>query len=398
MQPNDSAVTFAVFRLAAVVLLSCLGLSSCGVAVRGAAKGFREVRYSSVFESGRRGPPTPVEIDWAKTAWKYFQNNADGATGLASGLDKAPIASVWNINDYLAALNAARELGIIKESEFSDRVVRVIQFLNSMELFDKRLPNQFYNVQSGAMVNAANVPQEVGWSGLDLGRLLIWLRITSQMAPALAEYIDKAVLRWNFCDVLDADGTIYAGHRNGDKTEVGQEGRLGYEEYAALGFQAWGFDTHQASQLEPLGKARIEGVEVLYDSRDPRKSNTYAPVVTLPHALMGLEFQWAEVGAVPEAQNQRPLARLAQGIYDVQEARYRREHILTARSDHALARAPNFVYDTIFLAGYSWNTLTADGVFAPAGGAGIHAGSVRPVGSLEDELYEHADGHDTLVE
>ena len=80
---------------------------------------------------------------------------------------------------------------------------------------------------------------------------------------------------------------------------------------------------------------------------------------------MGIEFNWDAVDSRHSAANDRPLARMAQSIYGVQEARYRKEHILTARTDHPLGRAPHFVYDTIFLAGYSWNTVTADGTFVP---------------------------------
>jgi hypothetical protein len=356
----------AYFRVLAVsAAAGFLLLCSCGVAVRESASGFRQVRYSSLFENGRRGRLTPVETEWAKIAWKYFQNNTDGATGLANSLDRNPGASAWTIGDYLAALNAAEELGVIKEGEFSDRVVRVVQFLNGMELFNRRLPNVYYNVQSGAMVNSANLPNEGGWSAIDLGRLLIWLRITRQRAPALAEYIDKAVLRWNFCDVVDSDGTLYAGYKRNDGTEVVREGRLGYGEYAALGFQAWGFDTRKAIEPESFGKAQIDKVEILYDSRDPRLGNTYNPVVTLPYALMGIEFNWESIGPGGKGRRDSSLAALAQSIYEVQEARFRTEHILTARSDHALGRAPNFVYDTIFVAGYPWNTITADGVFVP---------------------------------
>jgi hypothetical protein len=352
----------------ALALLVCLTLCSCGVAVREATNGYHSIRYSSWFEVGRRGILNPAEMEWAKIAWKYFQNNTEAGNAVAGGLEKQPLASAWNIGDYLAALNAARELGIIKEAEFTDRAVRVIQFLNSMELFDRRLPNLYYNVQSGAMSNAANLPGQVGWSAQDLGRLLIWLRITSQALPSLSEYIDKAVLRWNYCDILDGNGTLYAGRLNAGKTDIVQEGRLGYEEYAALGFQAWGFDTRQASRLEPFAKAHIEGVEVLYDSRDPRDSRqdkVFAPVVTLPHALMGIEFNWEAITSHSKRDTDRPLARLAQAVYDAQEARYRRQHILTARTDHPLGRAPNFVYDTIFLAGYPWNTVTVNGTFAP---------------------------------
>jgi len=172
------------------VLAACCFLCSCGVAVRQAAHGYKGVRYSQLFETGRRGPLDPAETEWAKTAWKYFQNNTDGSSGLANGLDKKPLASVWNIADYLAALNAARALGIIKEAEFTDRVTRVVNFLNGMDLFDKKLPNRYYNVQSGAMVNAENAPQETGWSAMDLGRLLIWLRMATPY-PCRASHCER---------------------------------------------------------------------------------------------------------------------------------------------------------------------------------------------------------------
>jgi hypothetical protein len=106
-------------------------------------------------------------------------------------------------------------------------------------------------------------------------------------------------------------------------------------------------------------------MEILYDSRDPRQDKIYAPVVTLPHVLSGMEFNWDEIADQQKTEKVRPLAGLAQSVYNVQEARYRKEHILTARTDHPLARAPNFVYDTVFLGGYAWNTITADGTFAP---------------------------------
>jgi len=341
------------------VLGCCALFSGCGVAVRQSAKGYRNLRYASAFTQGRRGPVTPAELDWAKTAWKYFQNNTTGGTGIANALDKTPLATAWSIGDYLAALIAARELNILPEQEFTDRTLRVVQFLNDMKLFEQKLPNLYYNTQTGEPVNAGNSLGSAGWSAMDIGRLLVWLRIAAQRLPALAEYIEKSVLRWSFCEIVDGDGSLYAARKTGDKIEVQQEGRLGYEEYAALGFQAWGFGTRQASRLQPFGKARIEGIEVFYDSRDSRQSNTFAPVVTLPHVLMGMEFNWERPDAAPA--EERTLSGLAQQVYDVQEARYRKQHILTARSDHPLDRKPAFVYDTIFLAGYPWNTLAADG-------------------------------------
>ena len=41
-------------------------------------------------------------------------------------------------------------------------------------------------------------PKDIGWSSLDVGRLLIALAMVKQHSPEFSEYVDKAVLRWNF--------------------------------------------------------------------------------------------------------------------------------------------------------------------------------------------------------
>jgi hypothetical protein len=55
------------------------------------------------------------------------------------------------------------------------------------------------------------------------------------------------------------------------------------------------------------------------------------------------------------------LKNLAQDVYIVQEDRYRSDGILTARTDHPLSKPPNFLYDSIFAAGYPWNTISEQG-------------------------------------
>ena len=88
------------------------------------------------------------------------------------------------------------------------------------------------------MVNYSNQPEEIGWSAIDIGRLLLWLKIVSVRYPEFSEYIDRIVLRWSYCDLLDRCGLLYGGSMAQGKINLFQEGRLGYEEYAAVGYQS----------------------------------------------------------------------------------------------------------------------------------------------------------------
>lgn len=83
--------------------------------------------------------------------------------------------------------------------------------------------------------------------------MLIWLKIIKERYPEHSNAIDTFVLRWNFCQVLDDEGTIYGTSRDGESANIVvlQEGRFGYEEYAAKGFDLWGFDNTEAAKAEP---------------------------------------------------------------------------------------------------------------------------------------------------
>lgn len=109
----------------------------------------------------------------------------------------------------------------------------------------------------------------------------------------LANDVDNVVLRWDFSHIIDDCGTLYGANLDANKQPVYvQEGRLGYEEYAASGFQLWGFSTCQASRAEPYQLADIYCVLVPYDSRDPRTTSQHNYVATEPYVLHGLEMGW----------------------------------------------------------------------------------------------------------
>ncbi|MBW1972531.1 MAG: DUF3131 domain-containing protein [Deltaproteobacteria bacterium] len=340
--------------------------AGCGMVVKATYKSAVTIKDSTLFHQGRHGNLTKVEKSWARIAWKYFEKNYNPKTGLINSVNNYPTTTMWHIGDYLAALTASYELKIINRCEFDERLSRLLFTLNNMDLLRGKLPNKVYNTQNGVMVNYANQPGEIGWSAIDLGRLLIWLKIVKERYPVYSEYIDKAILRWSFCDLIDDCGTLYSATKVHNKLTFFQEGRLGYEEYAAKGFQLWGFNTEKASKIEPYSIVTIYGIDIPYDSRDYRKTGTRAPVVTLPFLLDGMEFNWDKVFDLynPDTiHTDTEMARIAYLIYKVQERRYKIDGVFTARTDHQLAGPPYFVYDTIYVDGYPWNTITDSGEY-----------------------------------
>ena len=147
-----------------------------------------------------------------------------------------------------------------------------------------------------------------------------------------------------------------------------RKARLGYEEYAAKGFQLWDLNTDLASRPEPFNVMATYGVEIPYDSRDPRILDAHNYVVTESYVLDAIEFNWDLVGDYSSNDNTHTdtvTARFGDLIYEAQVARYRATGILTARTEHQLDGPPYFVYDTIYTDGYAWNTITEDGRHVP---------------------------------
>ncbi|TDL90492.1 DUF3131 domain-containing protein [Meridianimarinicoccus aquatilis] len=318
---------------------------------------------------GRHGPLTDREMAMAETAWQYFVKRFQPETGLVNAVGSYPSTTLWDTASYMSALVAARELGIIDKREFDRRATLLIKTMRNLDLFRGEAPNKVYNTQTGEKVNYANKPGEVGFSVLDIGRFMVWLKIIKERYPYLANAVDSVPLRWNFCKMVNEDGRLFGTILGGNgETRYVQEGRLGYEEYAAKGFALWGFDVEKALAPEPMAYTRIYGVDVPYDGRDPRIFHNQNYVLTESYLLDGLELGWN----LPNDPRVRPgvashgwRAEFAQRIYLVQQYRFEQTGIMTARSEHQVDGKPYFVYDSIFADGYSWNTLDPSGVYQP---------------------------------
>lgn len=326
-------------------------------------------KFSIGSHKGRNGDLTEKEMKMAKVAWKYFENNYNKKTGLVNAVDNYPSTTMWDTGSYLGALVAAYELKLIDKSNFDTRLTLIFQTFNKLDLFQGMLPNKAYNTATAQKVNYANKAGEIGWSALDLGRLLVWFRIIKERYPEHANPIDNIMLKWNFSKLIDNEGTMYGAAVTKDKKiTYPQEGRLGYEEYGAKGFQLWGFNTEKASKLEPYDFIPIYGIDIPYDTRDPRKLVAHNYVVCESYILDAIEMNWdlaSENDNNDNYHSDKLISEYAERIYKVQELRFKNTGILTARTEHQLDKAPYFVYDTIYTDGFAWNTISEDGKYQP---------------------------------
>ncbi|WP_205833061.1 DUF3131 domain-containing protein [Azohydromonas caseinilytica] len=362
----ERRLTARLYRaaLAAVATASLLG---CGSVLPD-----RTERWDSApatMPAPRRGPLTEREMEVAKRAWLYFENNFQSQTGLVNAVQDYPSTTMWDTASYIAALLAANELGLIDRNRFDNRFQALMGTLQRMELFRNEMPNKVYHTQTAAKVDYANKPGEIGFSAIDMGRLLVWLKIIKERRPEHANAIDRFMLRLDFRRVLDYTGTMFGAMLDNNKqVQYVQEGRLGYEEYAAKGFELWGFDASQALAPEPFATVEIYGQAVPYDTRDPRTTNQHNYVVAESYVLDALELNWDQALDRRDDDlyhSQCWMADFGHRVYLAQEARHRVTGILTARTEHQLDRAPYFVYDTVYSDGFPWNTITDTGKHMP---------------------------------
>ena len=300
---------------------------------------------------------TAQEREWARTAWTYFERNTDPRTGLTASVESFPSTTLWDASSSLLALLSARELGLVTQAAFDERMARALGSLGKLPLFADQLPNKSYDVRSLAMTDYRNqpAPQGIGWSAIDIGRLLVPLNIIAWHHPKHTEAARRVIARWNTSQ-LAKGGQLHGMQAKGDGGfQLLQEGRLGYEQYAARTLALMGLDVDVAADpMAHLQLVDVQGIRVPADDRDPKKFGAPNVVTSEPWILQGLEFGWTRTGR-----------EMAWRVYRAQEERFRKTGTLTAVTEDHLDRAPYFLYDSVWSAGQAWMPVTEKGEAHP---------------------------------
>lgn len=299
---------------------------------------------------------TDDEIQYANVAWQYFEKNTNPETGLVNSVSQYPAATLWDTSSYLLGLISAHKLGVVDGQEFNQRTKRLLETLATMPLFEDQLPNKSYSTVNAAMVTYNNdaTTRGIGWSAIDIGRILVPFNVLVWNYPEFTTDVNRVLSSWDLAAIVRDAEMVGAAVDENDQTLYLQEGRLGYEEYAAKSLMLSGIDLSQAMEYQSnFEYVKINGVAIGTDLRTPDKFDALNAVVSEPYVLDGLEYGW-----------DRYSRSLAYGVYRAQEARYRESGILTAVSEDNIDEAPYFVYNTVFADGKAWNAVTEDGTDA----------------------------------
>jgi hypothetical protein len=339
-------------------------IAACGIAMyldRGSAAGAAAGAVSAVH--GQRSVPSPAgrplspgERESARIAWKYFENNTQ-TSGLVNSVDRYRSTTMWECGSAILAIVSAERVGVIGPGELDRRLTALLRTLAALPLFELTLPNKSYDTASLQMVTYDNrrSPRGIGWSAIDIARLVLALKIVAWNYPQHAAECAAVIRRWDLRHML-GDGVLHGARVENGMTEYPQEGRLGYEQYAARALLLDGRDTGDA--LNPSSWLRyvgVDGVEVPVDRRTASSYGAYNYVVSEPYVLEGLELGWNHASG-----------SLAYSVFTAQQQRYERTGVLTAVTEDHIDRAPYFVYNTVYAEGKAWNAITDRGDDASA--------------------------------
>ncbi len=295
--------------------------------------------------------PTQPEMEAAALAWRYFQNNISAETGLVASVDGYPSTTMWETGALIDAVVAAERLGLLPAAEAEAILARTISSLTRLPLGAEGLPNKAYDTRSLAMVNYRNEPTEtgIGWSALDIGRLLAALEVAERAHPALAGPIQNLLTGWNMAQVL-MKGELNGGNIKDGVLTQHQEGRVGYEQYAAKAMMLHALDATAAMDVSGQLAPRLIGPLPVPGDNRLNRNNVPAMITSEPYLLDGLEFGFDARSHV-----------FATQIYRAQEQRFADTGILTAVSEGHINVAPYFAYATVWGGGDEWAVLTLDG-------------------------------------
>jgi Protein of unknown function (DUF3131) len=296
---------------------------------------------------------TALERQWAEIAWRYFQNNVDPTTGLASSVEKFPSTTMWDTGSYLMAIIAAKRIGLIEQPEFDQRISLALTSIEKLPLFDKSLPNKAYNITTLGMTDYANnsSARGIGWSVIDIGRLLVPFNILVWQHSQHANEVKKILAQWNVQKLSQRGQLFGARVAKSGETEWIQEGRLGYEQYSAKSLGLMGLDITVAnSYTQESAFVDVHGINVAFDRRTPSAFGAQNFVVSEPYVLDGLEYGW-------DSQSKE----LSWRIYSAQFKHFEKTGKLTAVTEDHLDQPPYFIYNTIYNDGKKWSGITENG-------------------------------------
>ncbi|MDR8526136.1 DUF3131 domain-containing protein [Shewanella fidelis] len=278
-------------------------------------------------------------------AKRYFEQNWNPTTGLIDSVQGYSHTTMWDVASGIAGLLALEALSENSKQVTEFRLEKMLDTLIELPLYKQLLPNRQYNTRtarpSGRFSHTASNGN--GWSALDLGRLYIWLEILARHKPLLAPKVNQVKSKWLLKHAVHK-GNLYGTKLTSQREYFRQEGRLGYLQYAATGYQLAGLNVKAAFKCDHLDNVELNKVNLLID-----KGNL--PFFTLdPYLLYAIEIG-----------NQQSCWNQLDELYQVHKVQAEKHNKLIAYAEDSLSKTPWFLYNNISYQGAAWQSVSHSG-------------------------------------
>ncbi|EAS43685.1 DUF3131 domain-containing protein [Photobacterium profundum] len=279
----------------------------------------------------------------AKKASYYFERNENKKTGLTDSVQGYHHTTMWDIASDIGATLALEALELITTVQADAKLNRILTTLSTIPLYNDQLPNREYSTETGLPSGKNNNRNGNGWSALDIGRLLIWLEITIQQKPHFHKQVNIITERWLLTRAVHKK-TLYGTRYQKNDELYRQEGRLGYLQYAAQGYQLAGLDVASSFNRDHTKIININDIPLYIDTRN-------VPFFTTdPYVLQAIEL-----GENAAWWNQ------LEPIYQLHKQQYNQSKKLWMFSEDAISKSPWFSYNNIYFYGKSWLSTSPGG-------------------------------------
>ncbi|MEZ9058658.1 DUF3131 domain-containing protein [Vibrio pelagius] len=298
----------------------------------------------SIVEDVAPIPLSRNELLLAKKAEYYIQRNFHKETGLWNSVQGYNHTTMWDVASGIAATLALEALGMKETEQVRYELEKTLSTLSDFPLYKDTLPNREYSTKTGLPSGRLSDTESNGngWSALDIGRLLIWLKVLEQQHPELSPSVEKVVTHWDLSKAVH-NGTLFGTKLHQKREYYRQEGRNGYLQYAAEGFKMYGYDLPFPDLDGYLKTIEIQGINIQIDSRN-------VPFLTSdPYVLASIEYQrdpsWSQL--VP--------------FYELHKNKWKETGVISAYAEDAMNKNPWFAYNNIYYYGKSWTSVSPSG-------------------------------------
>lgn len=266
----------------------------------------------------------------ARAAWSQIDAHYYPATGLANAQPDWQYPTSWDIASTLAAYYSARGLGYISDAEYKTRASKLMETLEKARMYQDVAYGRNYDAKTGELVGPDQKPHPTGtgYSAMDIGRLLVVLGIVAKQDPDLANAAKAVASRINAKKIIKSGYLTGTELNKRGRPEAYQEGRVGYEQYAASGFSLWGMEASAAlSGAANAGKGTVLGIPITTDRRG------FDRLTSEPFIMKGLELGWTN-----------EMREMAWQTLSAQAARFEQTGQMTIVSEDGLKQPPHYFY------------------------------------------------------